>query len=105
MVAKDYDFGYVIKDSYIPKHEWELSGYGTSVSTSDTAYWQYTYPNTFNTYWYPSTVYMYQIFCPKPRCKGIFWGSIDSIVACSKCGARVKITNTPPPDYEVAITK
>ena len=63
----------------------------------------YTY-TTSNYWWYTRNVYFYQILCPKPRCKGKFWGEVDSIVSCPKCSSRIKITNTPPPDYEVEVT-
>lgn len=95
MVAKDWDFNYTIKDSY------------KTDNTSWTGdYWYYTNPTTSTMNWtYTNTVYMYQIFCPKPRCKGVFWGAIDSVVECPKCKSKVKITNSPPPDYEVEVTK
>lgn len=104
MVAKDWDFDYTIKDSYKPENESK----SITLGNISTTYWNdyNTVPsNTYTTWWYPATVYMYQIFCPRPRCKGVFWGQIDSIVECPKCKSRVKITNSPPPDYEVEVTK
>jgi hypothetical protein len=86
----DHDFYYTIKDSYTPTIT-------TNMNTSD--YW-YQYPWTYTI---GNTVYMYQIFCPKPRCKGIFWGAVDSIVPCPKCSSRVKVTKEPPADYEVQV--
>jgi hypothetical protein len=93
----EYDYSYTIKNS---------SNSNLTIGNVTSTYYPYStwYPNT--SYWtYPSTVYMYQIFCPKPRCKGVFWGAIGSVVACPKCSSRVKINNEPPADYEVEVTK
>jgi hypothetical protein len=115
MVAKDHDFDYLIKDSYRPEAigntETKTNTINTEYKPSDTTTWTgdwfYNYPLTSNTYnWsYTRLVYMYQIFCPKPRCKGVFWGEIDQVAVCPKCSSRVKVTDSPPPDYEVEVTK
>jgi len=104
MVAKDHDFDYVIKDSYKPEYKAVINTTDTATYTGD--WWYHNYPMT-NTYsWsYTNTVYMYQIFCPKPRCKGVFWGQIDQVATCPKCSSRVKVTDSPPPDYEVEVIK
>jgi hypothetical protein len=106
MVAKDWDFNYTIKDSYKPVSTNKTITLGNVSSTYYRDDNTYTVPSyTYSTYWYPTTIYMYQIFCPRPRCKGVFWGAIDSIAVCPKCKSRVKVTDSPPPDYEVEVTK
>lgn len=67
----------------------------------DTSTWP---SNTFYTYSLPVTVYMYQVFCPKPRCKGVMWGELDHTVVCPKCQSRIKLTREPKPDYEVEVS-
>lgn len=97
MAEKDWDFDYTINTKYqiTDNTTWAGDwGYHPLTTSNNTVSWTYT-----------NIVYMYQIFCPKPRCKGIFWGQIDSVVECPKCKSRVKITNSPPPDYEVEVTK
>lgn len=109
MVAKDWDFDYTVKDSYKPEYTPAQQSatvgnvsWNYNYNTGDYPYPTYTYTWPYYTY---TTVYMYQIFCPRPRCKGVFWGQIDQTVTCPKCKARVKINNEPPPDYEVEVTK
>jgi hypothetical protein len=64
------------------------------------------YVNTPTTWSYTWTQYqdryMYQIFCPKPRCKGKMWAEIDQLVICSKCTSSIKVVQQEP-DYTVAI--
>ena len=104
MVAKDWDFDYTIKDSYRPQNATQSVTTGSIAFNANYNIGDYYYPTY--TYWpYYTTVYMYQIFCPRPRCKGVFWGEIDKIAICPKCSARIKIINEPPPDYEVEVTK
>jgi hypothetical protein len=63
-------------------------------------YWWYPY----NTWTIPTTKYLYQIFCPKPGCKGKFWAELDEIKPCPVCKSRIKVTDKES-DYEVAVTK
>ena len=108
-MEKDWDFDYTIKDSYKPEYQSSTVAIHSTTFGNSTGDWHYdttNYPTYYYTWpWYPTTVYMYQIFCPRPRCKGVFWGEIDKIATCPKCSARVKIINEPPPDYEVEVTK
>ena len=69
--------------------------------------WHYYYPN-YGWWWYPTapvTVYKYQIFCPKPYCKGKFWAELDEIKKCPVCSSKIKVTTDKESDYEVAVTK
>lgn len=62
------------------------------------------YAYSFYTYPYSATVYMYQVFCPKPRCKGVMWGELNHTVVCPKCFSTIKLVREPKPDYEVEVT-
>jgi len=72
---------------------------------TDTTYSPWIYNGNYTyTYTYPTTVYMYQVFCPKPRCKGVMWGQLNTTVTCPKCQSRIKLVNEPKPDYEVEVS-
>lgn len=59
-------------------------------------YWQ---PSTyFNTY--PSTIYMYQIKCP--RCSTMTFMQLEFVTPCKKCHAKLKAT-TKQYEYEVPV--
>lgn len=60
-----------------------------------------TWPST-TWYTYPTTVYMYQIICPKPRCKTSNWLEIDKMKECTKCGSMLKAVRAKA-DYEVEV--
>jgi hypothetical protein len=64
--------------------------------------WHY-YPYTYHTC--PEPVRLYQILCPKPGCTGKFWAEVDEIKECPVCKKKIKISEEPPADYEVTITK
>lgn len=82
----------------------------TGTSTTGGGYWSngvwispydgyYTSPTI--TYWqYPSTIYMYQITCP--RCKKMNWMQLDVVTPCTKCKAQLKAV-TKQADYEVPV--
>jgi hypothetical protein len=98
-LENSWEYTYTIKDykTLEPKisgNTFTLESISNVSSTID-CYPYYTY--------YPVTIYMYQIYCPKPRCKGIFWGEVDKVVVCPKCTSRVKINREPPADYEVQV--
>lgn len=59
-------------------------------------YWHisYTYPT------YPTTIYMYQIQCPK--CDTKTFGQLDAVVTCKKCKSTIKLVSKVT-DYEVAV--
>lgn len=81
------------------------TGYSPTVSNNITwgntvtSIWPYT------TYWSYGPVYMYQIFCPKPRCRGIFWAKLDEVTMCPKCTSRIKVSLEEEPDYTVVVNK
>ena len=60
--------------------------------------------NPTYTYWgtYPTTIYMYQIKCP--RCKKMNWAQLETIIPCIKCQARLKAV-ADVPDYTVPVQK
>ena len=63
-----------------------------------------TYQNytTWPTYWtYPTTIYMYQITCPK--CETMNWMQLDKVTPCTKCKSKIKAV-TEKVDYEVPVT-
>lgn len=60
-----------------------------------------TIPNMYY-YSYPTTIYYYQIICPKPRCKTANWLELDTLKECSKCGAMLKAVKAKA-DYEVEV--
>lgn len=68
----------------------------------DSNNWNYSSPTY--TYWstWPTTIYMYQIKCP--RCKKMNWAQLDTITPCIKCQARLKAV-ADVPDYTVPVQK
>ena len=75
----------------------------TSVTVSDSLYWNTSYP----TYWYyPTTIYMYQLVCP--RCKTTNWGQLDILINCKgtykrkPCEASLKAVSKRA-EYEVEV--
>ena len=73
-------------------------------SISNTYYEWPTYysPTSTFTYSWPSTIYLYQIICPKPRCKTANWLEIDKMKECSKCGSLLKAVSAKA-DYEIEV--
>jgi hypothetical protein len=74
----------------------------------DNGYQTWTQPNTY-TWSYASTVYMYQLICP--RCNTTNWGQIDKTITCSGkvgpkskqyCGAKLKAIKEVV-DFEVPV--
>lgn len=59
-----------------------------------------------NTIWYsnPTTVYLYQIFCPKRGCKEPNWLQLDTMKECVNCGSMLKAV-AKKADYEVEVDK
>ncbi len=55
----------------------------------------YYYP-----YYYPTTVYMYQIRCP--RCRKMNWAQMDTIVSCKKCSAQLRAVSKRV-DFDVEV--
>ena len=70
------------------------------------------YPNTTTTTnpytytwwwgWSPTTVYKYQIKCP--RCRKMNWLELDKITPCHNCKSQLKAVSKKA-DYEVPITE
>lgn len=81
---------------------------GTTNNTGD--YWKpsstYKLDNSYTnlSYWYPNTIYMYQIRCPKRGCKKMNWAQLDVITPCRNCGARLKAVSDQP-DFIVPVDK
>ena len=65
---------------------------------------KWTSPNFYNWTVYPTTIYKYQITCPK--CKKMNWLELDKIQECSraKCGAMLKAVSIKA-DYEIAVNE
>ena len=68
-------------------------------------YYYSTIPSNTWTYWYGNTIYKYQVICPKPRCKGRYWGELEKIVVCPKCSSKVLLTAAKELDYTVEIAE
>lgn len=54
----------------------------------------------FNTWTYPSTVYMYQLKCP--QCKKMNWGALNQEISCKGCKSTLKAVSKRV-DYEIAV--
>lgn len=72
---------------------------------------QYYWPTettgtNYSTYWYttPTTIYKYQILCPKPRCKTYNWLELNKEQECSKCGSVLKAVSKSA-DYEIEVNE
>lgn len=65
-------------------------------------YWYYTVPSTTN--WYPNTIYMYQIQCPKKTCRKFNWAQLDIVIDCVGCKSKLKAISEKV-DYEVPVNK
>lgn len=78
----------------------------TNTDTANTANITSTYyPSTYYpsyTYTYPSTIYMYQITCPKRGCRVMNWGQLDHIITCKGCGSKLKAVSQTV-DFEVPV--
>lgn len=61
----------------------------------------FTWPNIYY-YTYPSTIYLYQIKCPRTRCKTFNWLQLDTITPCRACGAKLKAVSQTA-DYEIEV--
>lgn len=111
-----YDYSYAVKNSAgTTSNSLTISntgGYNTNGTTASCTVngcgcggWHYYwYPYTQPYSYPPATKYLYQIFCPKPECKGKFWAELDEIKPCPVCKSRIKVTDKES-DYEVAVTK
>ena len=63
----------------------------------------YTWPSTTTySYNWSNTIYLYQIICPKPRCKTANWLELDKMKECSKCGSMLKAVAAKA-DYEIEV--
>jgi len=104
-----YDFNYTVSSETYPSVGSITIG-NTSGSSSCTVsgcsctgyHWNY-YPYTYHVC--PEPVKLYQIFCPKPLCTGKFWAAVDEIKKCPVCKSKIKISDEPPSDYEITVTK
>ena len=69
-------------DVYVDNNTSE--SWGTGWGSGD---WQWNYPSY---YFFPNTVYKYQLICPK--CSTSNWGELDILVHCTgkKCDATLK---------------
>ena len=96
--------------SSYPNYQWTIPNYQWPIP-------DYQWPSnyTYYTYPYPTTIYKYQIQCPK--CKTMNWLQLDIITECtgyldketgpnkrkqSKCGASLKAV-TRQADYELPV--
>jgi hypothetical protein len=89
------------------EYEYVVPNLGNTSLTTGTITWNDYWPtSTYYTYWYPQTIYKYQVFCPKSRCKGVTWGELNTTVTCPKCFSTIKLVSspTPKPDYEVEVS-
>ena len=73
-----------------------------SQTSSPTWYYQYPYYNYYVTY--PTTIYKYQVKCPKSGCKKFNWLELDVTTRCYNCGARLRAVSDVP-DFNIPIQK
>jgi hypothetical protein len=73
-----------------------------TISTSNTIGWNpyNTYDSYTTTLYWPTTVYMYQLKCPK--CKKMNWGELDKVIECKQCRSSLKAVSKKV-DFEIPI--
>lgn len=71
-------------------------------TTNTTTTWGWGNNSWPNSWWYTNTIYLYQLLCPKPRCKTYNWCELDKTVACKKCGSLLKAVSSKA-DYEIPV--
>lgn len=90
----------------IPIYEDRLTATGVNTLPNFSLTWpEYTGNSTWPTNYYwttPVNVYLYQIFCPKPKCKTANWLELNKEKECTTCGSLLRAVSRKI-DYEIEV--
>lgn len=77
-----------------------------SLPTSNFGYynneWDKYWGNSTYTWTYPTTIYKYQVRCPKRGCKTFNWLELDKTTPCTECGSKLRAVSDTP-DFTIPV--